>query len=363
MQERFEKRCAALMRKARCKGADATLISKPENVYYLSGFTGEDSWLLVGRKRRLIVTDSRFTEEAAKSAPGVEVFARKGGIAAETAGLLKGFGEHVAFEAGDMTFETHRVLSAKRPRSVKLTPVTGLVEELRIFKDAFEIAAIRKAIAVAETAFRATLEDVDGRTSEADFAGALEYAMRREGAEAAGFPSIVAGEPLSSLPHAKPGAMRVLDSPTLLVDWGARLGRYNSDLTRVVTWGKVSARLTRIWKVCKAAQKAALGSIKAGVRASTVDAAARRVIADAGFGEFFGHGLGHGVGLEVHEGPGLSPRSNARLAAGMVVTVEPGIYLPGEGGVRLEDMVLVTPGGAQVLTTISRDPRALGSRP
>jgi Xaa-Pro aminopeptidase len=128
-----------------------------------------------------------------------------------------------------------------------------------------------------------------------------------------------------------------------------------------VAWGKVSARLARIWKVCKAAQKAAISSIKAGVRASTVDAAARRVIADAGFGEFFGHGLGHGVGLEVHEGPACSPRCSLCLAAGMVVTIEPGIYLPGEGGVRLEDMVLVTSSGAQVLTTLSRDPRALAA--
>ncbi len=185
--------------------------------------------------------------------------------------------------------------------------------------------------------------------------------MRQGGAEGAGFPTIVACEPLSSLPHAKPTGAMACGSSTLLVDWGARVERYNSDLTRVVAWGKVSARLARIWKVCKAAQKAALGSIKAGVSASTVDAAARRVIADAGFGEFFGHGLGHGVGLEVHEGPGLGPRSHTRLAAGMVVTVEPGIYLPGEGGVRLEDMVLVTPRGGEVLTTLSRDPRALAA--
>lgn len=355
-----DKRCAALMRAVRRSGCDCLLVTKPENVYYLSGFTGEDSWLVVGKGRRLLVTDSRFTEEAALTAPGSEVHVRKGGMAAETADLLKDFGARIGFEAAHLTVAAKDALSAPKAR-FRLVSTSGLVEGLRLIKDASEIAAIRKAVAAAEKALRQTLAETRRGTTEAGFAARLEYAMREEGAESAAFPSIVAGEPLSSLPHAKPTRALLSVSSTMLVDWGARVERYNSDLTRVAAWGKVTPRIARIWRVAKAAQKDALRSIKAGVLTASVDAVARRVIADAGFGGFFGHGLGHGVGLEVHEGPVLSPRGKSRLKAGMVVTVEPGIYLPGEGGVRLEDMVLVTRRGAELLTTVSRDPRALGA--
>jgi Xaa-Pro aminopeptidase len=359
MAEAFDKRCSSLMKKARAAGCDAILVTKPENVVYLSGFTGEDSWLVVGRGRRLLVTDSRFTEEAALSAPGTEVYTRNGGMASETTGLLKRFGKRIGFESSNLSVAQRDALSPKKS-PFRLLPTSGLVEDLRLVKDASEIATIRQAVRAAEVAFRMTLPHIGRRTTESDFAAALEYEMRLQGASGAAFPTIVAGEPLSSLPHAKPTRAMLSVSSTMLVDWGARVARYNSDLTRVAAWGKVTPRIARIWGVVKAAQRQAIQSIKAGVSAASVDAVARRVIADAGFGEFFGHGLGHGVGLEVHEGPSLSPRSKSRLKAGMVVTVEPGIYLPGEGGVRLEDMVLVTGTGVELLTTVSRDPRALG---
>lgn len=348
------------MRRARQKGGQAVLVTKPENVYYLSGFTGEDSWLIIAGRRRILVTDSRFTEEATLSCPEWQIHSRKGPIAAEAGGLLKHLGLPTAFEGGNLSVDTRGLLAGEIRRKAQLLSTSGLVEGLRLRKDRLEIRAIRRAVAAAESALKSTLRHTRAADDESAFAAALDYNMRLEGAESSAFPTIVAGEPASSLPHAKPGKKRIYDSPSLLLDWGARVARYNSDLTRVVWWGKVLPQIARIWRAAREAQRAALKVIRPGVLASRADAAARRVIADAGYGEFFGHGLGHGVGLEVHEGPTLSPRSQLRLAEGMVVTVEPGIYLPGVGGVRVEDMVLVTAGGAEILTHVARDPRVLG---
>jgi len=361
MSEESAGRCATLIRKMKKAGLSACLITKPENIHYICGFCGEDSWLVLGRKCRVLITDSRFTEEAGRSAPDFDVHLRRGGIAAETAEILKKVGGRIGFEANHLTVSAHEVLTPKRSKRYQLVAQTGLIEEMRLIKDAGEIAAIRRAISAAEDGLKIALSRTKKGASEAEFAATLDYWMREQGATGAAFPTIVAGEPLSSLPHATPTDARLYVSSTLLVDWGARVGYYNSDLTRVVAWGKVTPRIARIWGVVKAAQREALRTIRAGVSAVRVDAAARRVISQAGFGEFFGHGLGHGVGLEIHEGPTLSPRSKVRLKAGMVVTVEPGIYLPGIGGVRLEDMVLVTARGAEILTTVSRDPHVLGA--
>jgi len=359
MREPFASRCAALVSKARRSGCRAVLVTKIENVFYLSGFTGEDSWLILAARRPIILTDSRFTEEAGLTSPDWRVECRKGPITAEAARILKSIGLPTAFEAGSLSVDTHRLLARALKGRVRLTPTTGLVESLRMRKDRFEMAAIRRAISAAERGFLAALGDLKTSATESSFAAALEYHLRLAGAAQAAFPIIAACQPNSSLPHAKPGSKRICESPTLLVDWGARRGGYNSDLTRVVAWGKVTPQIGRIWRVARAAQKAALRAIRPGAPAARVDAAARKVITDAGFGRFFGHGLGHGVGLEVHEGPTLSPKSKTRLAEGMVVTVEPGIYLSGVGGVRVEDMVLVTRRGAKVLTHVSRDPRSL----
>ena len=360
MREPFAARCSKLLRTARHYAARAVLVTKPENVFYLSGFTGEDSWLIVAPRKRILVTDSRFAEEARLSCPDIEAHIRKGGVARETAGILKRLRLPTAFEEGHLTVQAYRMLSGALKRRVRLVRTANLAESLRLVKDRHEIAAIRRAILVAEKAFKRALADARPSDDESRFAGVLDYYMRLAGAETSAFPTIAAVEPNSSLPHAKPGTQRLCDSHTLLVDWGARVARYNSDLTRVLWWGKVPAQLSRIWRVAKAAQKAALAAIRPGVSARRVDAVTRKVIADAGFGEFFGHGLGHGAGLEVHEGPTLSLRSTVRLREGMVLTVEPGIYLPGTGGVRVEDMVLVTAKGAEILTHVSREPRVLG---
>jgi len=360
MNEPFGSRCATALGRARKSGALTLVVTKAEHVHYLSGFTGEDSWLILAARRRILVTDSRFTEEAETTAAGWQVQRRQGPIALEAAGLLKTLALPAGFEGASLSVETHRVLARALRKKAALVETNGLVESIRLCKDRFEIQSIRKAIAAAETAFEVTLRSVNSRSTESSVAAELEHNMRLAGAQGAAFPTISACEPSSSLPHAKPGSKRLCDSPTLLLDWGARVGRYNSDLTRVVAWGKVSPAIHRMYKVARAAQKAALSLVGPGIPAARVDAAARKVIADAGFGEFFGHGLGHGVGLEIHEGPTLSPKSTVRLKPGMVVTVEPGIYLPGVGGVRVEDMVLITLTGAEILTHVGRNPLSLG---
>ena len=365
----YLRRSRALLRRARAAaGAEAVLVTSPENVRYLSGFTGEDSWLVVAPGRRMLITDTRFEEEAEKSCPTSAVHIRTGPMTDETAAILRWLGKKCAYESDNLTVSQRDSLvkavgGGRTKGRGRLVGAVGLVESLRIVKDASEIKAIALAVRIAQRAFRRALAESDPDDSESAFAAALEYLMRSEGAQGAAFPTIVATEPASSLPHAKPSRRKLGASPTVLVDWGARVAGYNSDLTRVIARGKVSPRMAHIYRVAWAAQKAAIKAVKPGVTAARVDGVARKVIADAGFGEFFGHGLGHGVGLQVHEGPTLSRRSSMRLRSGMVVTVEPGIYLPGEGGVRVEDMVLVTGRGAKLLTHVSRDPGRLGGLP
>jgi Xaa-Pro aminopeptidase len=340
---------------------EAILVTCSENVRYLSGFTGEDSWLVVAPGRATLVTDSRFAEEAERACTACEIHVRKGALAAETAGLLRIGGCAVGFEAADLSVKTVDDIRGLLKKRISLKATTGVVEALRVIKDDVEIAAVKAAIRCAERAFRTALSEVRSDITESAFAAALEYHMRLLGAAGAAFPTIVAADPDSSLPHAKPGNARICGAASFLVDWGARVDGYNSDLTRVISTGTVSPRMSRVCRTVRAAQKAAIKAVKPGVSAAGVDALARKVITDAGFGEFYGHGLGHGVGLAVHEGPALSPRAAGRLRAGMIVTVEPGIYLPGEGGVRIEDMVLVTSRGAEVLTHVAREPGRLAA--
>jgi Xaa-Pro aminopeptidase len=230
------------------------------------------------------------------------------------------------------------------------------VEKLRAVKDASEVAQIREAIGIAERAFamfRAMLRPDD---REKDLSDNLEHFIRRAGGRCASFPSIVAVGERAALPHAPPTDRPVGDAGLLLVDWGASGRFYKSDLTRVLATRKISPKFERVYGVVLTAQARALGTIRPGVKARDVDAEARAVIDREGFGQFFGHGLGHGLGLQVHEAPALRQNSEAVLEAGMVVTVEPGIYLPGWGGVRIEDDVLVTPDGCEVLTAVAKDP-------
>jgi len=347
------------------EGLDTLLVTQPLNVTYLTGFTGESSFLVLGRDRCVLVSDQRFSEQIGEECPGLEAAIRPPTQTVHqlTAEVLARLG----FRA--VAFESHHLTVAELESFREMCPAIGWkaaadqVERLRVVKDDQEVAAIREAIGLAARAFCAFRALIRAEDSEKDLSDAMEAHVRRCGARSTSFPTIVAAGPRAALPHAPPTVRAAGAGAMLLVDWGASGALYKSDLTRVLVprknapfsrpgepSGPPPAPLEEIYEVVLRAQESAIRRVRPGVQGQEVDAAARAVIAAAGFGERFGHGLGHGIGLEVHEAPALRPGSEVLLRPGMVVTVEPGIYFPGWGGVRIEDDVLVTPDGCEVLS-------------
>jgi Xaa-Pro aminopeptidase len=357
MSDRTATRREKLARTLRADKVDAYLVSNPTNVRYLTGFTGEASVLLLTRGRALIVSDGRFTTQLAEECPEVEAHIRPVGqsLVEAVAACVGGLGlRDVGFEAASMSVAECEALREKLA-STALTGVVGRVERLREVKDREEVAAIREAIGYAERAFGMLRNGLRLDESEKDVADALESYLRRCGASAASFPPIVAVGPRSALPHARPTAdARVGQADFVLIDWGATGRPYKSDLTRVLVTGKVTPKFEKIYRTVLSAQERGIAAVRPGVAGQVVDAEARSVIEEAGFGRFFGHGLGHGLGMDIHESPRLRSGSDDVLRPGMVVTVEPGVYLPDWGGVRIEDDVLVTPDGCEVLTRLPR---------
>jgi Xaa-Pro aminopeptidase len=349
---------SAFRRAAKAARIDSLLVTKPQDVTYLSGFTGEDSFLLAHRRGGVLITDGRFDEQAHAECPGSEVFLRTGPMseAVKTlAGKLRL--RRLGVQGGHMTLQLRDSLQ-KSEAFRAILPLTDVVGELRIVKDETEIAAIRKAVAAAEKAFGELLalgrKGWVGRC-ERDLAAELDYRMRLAGAQGPSFDTIVAVGPHASLPHFRPGPARIENDSLVLIDWGARVGGYCSDLTRTVRVGRIPPRLAEIHGVVERAQAAGIAAVRSGIAAASVDRAARSVVEAAGYGKEFVHGLGHGIGLEIHEAPAVGRRASTRLRPGMVVTVEPGIYLPGLGGVRIEDDVVVAKGGCRRLSSLPRD--------
>ena len=334
---------------------DALLVREPVNLRWLAGFTGTNGLAVVeagADGSRTFVTDFRYVERAAEEVG--EAFERREG----ERDLLDGLGDvlparrplWLGFDDAHVSVRDHRRLG-EALEGVELVAAGGLVERLRAVKDTAEVAAIRAAAALADEALRAALDGgLAGRT-EREFALALEDEMRRRGAQSPSFPSIVAAGAHGALPHAEPRDVAIPADTLVVVDWGALLDGYCSDCTRTFATGELEAEAEEVYEVVRRAQASALSAVQAGPTGREVDAVAREAIADAGYGERFGHGLGHGVGLEVHEEPRLSKASDAPLQAGNVVTVEPGVYLPGRLGVRIEDLVVVTDDGADVLSS------------
>ena len=347
----------ALRRTLAASDAEAVLVSSTTNVRYLTGFTGDSSVLLLAPGRDLLISDGRYTTQIAQECPGLEAAIRPNGreLNQEIARVVKTLGlTRLAFEATSWTVADHESIREAVP-GVALIGVKGWVEALRRVKDEEELAAIRAAVRCAERAFtmvRAGLREGD---TEKDVADALEGCLRRCGATAASFPPIVAVGVNAARPHARPTTTtRIGDDDFVLVDWGASGQPYKSDLTRVLVTGKVTPKFETIYRTVLTAQERAIAAIRPGVPAQQVDALARTVIEAAGYGDFFDHGLGHGVGMQIHEAPRLRKESPDLLEPGMVVTVEPGIYLPDWGGIRIEDDVLVTPDGREVLSHIPK---------
>jgi len=340
---------------------DGIWIIQPENRRYLSGFKAEDAQLnessgslLIDGNHCLLVTDSRYTLDAEREAKGFEIHTLKGGL---EDGLPEVWGRLGAstwgFEADYVTWGLHRqlceTLHAHAP-AIRLVPVTGLVEEMREVKDTHEIRASETSARMISSVLDEVIPWLKPGLTEKEVARRIEDLAMEKGADRLAFPSIVASGPNSALPHAVPTGRKLRKGEPIILDVGVRLNGYCSDMTRTVFLGNPRAAFKDIYKTVREAQRRALEKIGVGVASDVPDAAAREFIRHAGFGDYFGHGLGHGVGLATHEGPRLAPRKPVTLKKGMIVTVEPGIYVPGKGGVRLEEMVVLEREGPRILT-------------
>lgn len=349
-------RISKLQRRMKKEGMEAFLITNSENLRYLTGFSGTAGALLVTTQERILMTDFRYLQQAKEEAAGFKLFRVKDSLAEALAKLLKRINiRRLSFEEDSVSFHQYRVLKAKL-KGLELIPVNGLVEEIRLIKEAGEIAKLQRAVRIADKAFGRILKELRPGLEEMEVAARLEYLMGREGAEGSAFDPIVASGPRSALPHAKPSGKKIKEGEIILIDMGAVYQGYHSDLTRTVVLGRIRAKQRRIYDTVLRAQRRAIKHIRPEVKASFIDRVARNIIQRAGYGKSFGHGLGHGLGMNIHEAPGLRANNDRLLRKGMVFTVEPAIYLPGWGGVRIEDVVMVTEDGCRVL---SQAPRSL----
>jgi Xaa-Pro aminopeptidase len=347
---------------------DAFLISHPINVSYLTGFTGEASHLVVGNDKTVLVSDGRFTAQIAEECPGLETYIRPPTQPIQQASAIvleRLAAANIGFESGHLTVADHETLRGLL-KTVTWKAGNDWVERFRSVKDEDEVKQIRAAIHMAEKAFAMFRAMLTPEADEKTLTDAMESYVRRAGGKETSFPTIVAVGPRAALPHAPPSSACIHQSNHVLIDWGAAGTFYKSDLTRVL-WsrnngsvpsqanGADEAKLREVYAVVLRAQAAAIAALKPGMQAKEIDAAARNVIVQAGFGDFFTHSVGHGIGMQVHEAPLMRANTETVLKPGMVVTVEPGIYLPNWGGVRIEDDVLITPDGHEVLTSVPKD--------
>ena len=340
-------------------GVDAMVVTNLRNVRYLTGFTGSAGHAVVTAGDAVLVTDERYGTQApeqlaANGAPvraEITTTAQKDVTVAAAAGATR-----IGLEAASITWGQQRTFAGEWFPSAELVPTDLVVEGLRLVKDDGEVARIEAAAAIADAALGAIRHLLLDGPTEAEFGLELDTEMRRRGASERSFETIVASGPNGAKPHARPGTRRVQRGDLVVIDFGATIDGYRSDMTRTLMVGEPSAEQRRLLDVVTAAQAAGVAAVSGGVAAKAVDAACRAVIDAAGWGDRFVHGTGHGVGLDIHEAPWVNGRSAATLAAGHVVTVEPGVYLPEVGGVRVEDTVFVTDEGNRPLTRAPKDP-------
>jgi Xaa-Pro aminopeptidase len=346
---------------------DAILLTTAADLGYLTGFTGDDSIGIITEKEIHLVTDFRYKEQADIEAGWLKMHMREGKMAdALAAAILEIKLTRLGFEANFTSFgqihaleramtEALKGKNGKGGKTPELVPLEDVMTNIRKVKDDQEVDLIRKSISIAEEAYEAILDEIKVGETENHLAGLLIMEMRSRGASTHSFEPIIAAGPNSSLPHYRPGDVLVKRDQPLLIDWGAIHKGYCSDLTRTLMIGRVSPKMKEIYKVVLDAQLKAIGFLRPGVTTRQADQVARDVIDKAGYGKEFGHGLGHGIGREIHELPVMRKiGGEEELRPGMIVTVEPGIYIPGEGGVRIEDDVLITHSGCEVLTTLDK---------
>jgi Xaa-Pro aminopeptidase len=360
MSDRFESRRKRLRKVLADRKVDALLVVGERNVSWLTGFTGDSTYLLVTPDEALLVSDFRYVTQVEEECPGIPAFIRPSTMKLPEAvrqAVEQLQIERLGIEGHRMTLETFRIIQ-EQLAGVHLDSIHWEIEELRAVKDREEIGEIREAVRLAEKGFDFLKAILTPQATERQLAHELEHALRGFGADGLSFPAIVAVGDRSALPHYRPGHRTIAESPILLVDWGARTeSGYVSDLTRTLLTGPFSAKrkFEKVYRTVLEAQQRAIEGIRPGARCGDIDALARDHIRKSGFGKHFDHGLGHGIGLDVHELPSLRANSETILRAGMVVTVEPGIYLPGWGGVRIEDDVLVTRRGCEVLSGVPKE--------
>ena len=331
---------------------DCLLVSQQANIFYLTGFTGSSGLLLVDERSSTLYTDGRYALQADQEVRGSQVVIVSSGT---TKAALSRARRHrrVGFEAS-ADYRLYRLL-AEGVGIERLRYCENAVEQLRLIKDEQELEQIRRSVALNSRVFQETVALLRPGLTEQEVAAELEYRMRRCGAQQAAFETIVAGGPRSAWPHARPSSRPLGKKEFLLLDHGAILANYASDMTRTVYLGTANRRAQALYRVVKEAQERAIAAVRTGASCSAVDRAARQYIAGCGYGEHFPHSTGHGLGIQVHEMPGIAAREKTRLPAGAVITIEPGVYVPGYGGVRIEDVVVVRNQGAEVLTPTPKE--------
>ena len=341
------RRVRAIRRELNKKKIRFLIVTKPANVTYLTGFLGEDSWAAIAKGRVYLLTDSRYIEQAQKECPSCKIIDRAGPMAGAVARLVEKL-KSVRTVAVEGSVSTADFDQLKKTVKARFRTVAGIIENVRSVKDESEIATIRSAAAISTKALAQTLPYIKPGVTESELAGMLDFQIRKLGARNS-FETIVAFGPNGSRPHHQPGKRKLRKKDAVLIDFGAKYKGYCSDITRCFVIGGMTAFYKRVYDVVEQAQAAAIKTIRAGVKITQVDAAARDVIKKSGL-PVYGHGTGHGFGLEIHESPFLKADGKGTLKAGQVITIEPGIYMPGKLGIRIEDDVLVTETGYKILT-------------
>lgn len=355
----FDARRGALLEQLEARKLDAFLVTGAPNVRYLTGFTGSNGMALVAGDAITLFTDPRYTIQAAQEA-ACRVKVSRGSLLKDVvAALARRRARRIGFERSRLGFDGYDYLRANAPLKSALTPILGLIERLRMTKSAAEIECIRRSVQLNSRAFEAAVKHIRPGIRELELAAEIDYRMRRLGAERPAFDTIVAFAERTALPHASPGGRALGTGQPVLIDMGASLEGYASDMTRVLHLGRAGARIARIYRAVLEAQLAAVAAVRPGITASGVDRAARSVLRRHGLERAFVHSTGHGLGLEIHEAPRLGRKEKIRLEPGMAITIEPGAYIEDTGGIRIEDTVVVTQTGCEVLTSTSKELRIL----
>lgn len=357
--ESIEKRLGKLCSKMKQENIDSVLITRGENRQYYSGFTGSNGWLVITGDSAFIITDGRYFEQVKREAPIFELVKAEQSYEKSTIEAMSVLvenhpvGKTMGYESSILSVAIYNELLKTLPK-IEFTPFDNGIESTREIKEPPEIELIKKAVQIAQEGFRQVESKVKAGATERELSAELQYRMKLSGADKEAFDIIVAAGKNSALPHAKVSDYRLKEGDPVVIDWGAKVGGYHSDMTRTLFVGKPSDKMREIYNTVFEAQRKALDVIGPGMSSGEVDAVAREYISSAGYGDYFVHGLGHGVGLAIHERPTVKKDDKTILKPGMVATVEPGIYVPDVGGVRIEDMILITTDGKEILTSLPK---------